>query len=228
MSLFNTPRKENNDQWMSISDMMSVMMFIFMIIAVVYARTFEAEPAEKCDALLKKIDQEFKGNFKEWQVTLEKDLTVRFENPKVLFEVDAITIRPKFKDILQDFWPRYIKLLKTYDKNEKQNTKNGEGDIKEIRIEGHTSKKYGNLSLEKAYLENMKLSQGRTRSILEYVFSLESDAENKKWMRKYITANGLSSSQPMLNENGRYSSQLSRRVEFRSISKACLKSGKQQ
>lgn len=216
MNLFQNTKKEDNDQWMSISDMMSVMMFIFMIIAIIYARSFEAEPAEKCDALFKEIKNEFDEDFERWKVSLDEDLTIRFDAPQVQFAPQSYEIRPYFQDVLFEFWPRYIFLLKNHN-----------DDIKEIRIEGHTSKRWGNLSQEQAYFKNMKLSQDRTRSILEYVFTLET-ATSKEWMRQYITANGLSSSQPEINEDGTYSPKKSRRVEFRSISKACLKAGKQQ
>ena len=59
----------------------------------------------------------------------------------------------------------------------------------------------------------MELSQNRTRSVLEYCFGLMTQ-EQIKWAKSLITANGLSSSQPIL-VHGVEDKSLSRRVEFR-------------
>lgn len=66
----------------------------------------------------------------------------------------------------------------------------------------------------------MALSQERTRSVLNYCYHLDSVSEYKKLMRTYITANGLSSSQPVLFEDGTENVRLSRRVEFRTRTNA--------
>jgi outer membrane protein OmpA-like peptidoglycan-associated protein len=76
----------------------------------------------------------------------------------------------------------------------------------EIRIEGHTDS-------NGEYFHNMELSQDRTRSVLEYCFGLM-PTEQIDWAKGVITANGLSSSQPILKQ-GVEDKQLSRRVEFR-------------
>ena len=91
-------------------------------------------------------------------------------------------------------------------------------DIAEIRIEGHTSSEWTeNTSPEAAYIHNMKLSQGRTRSVLEYVLQIPSIKQSQTiqdWLKLHLTANGLSSSK-LIAPNGIENKKESRRVEFR-------------
>jgi len=61
----------------------------------------------------------------------------------------------------------------------------------------------------------MELSQSRTRATLEYSLSLPRDPEQQKWLFTLLTANGLSSSRPILNPNGIENIEASQRVEFR-------------
>ena len=60
----------------------------------------------------------------------------------------------------------------------------------------------------------MELSQNRTRSVLSYCL-LMVQANKREWTKSRITANGLSSSHLIFNNNGTENPELSRRVEFR-------------
>ena len=60
----------------------------------------------------------------------------------------------------------------------------------------------------------MKLSQDRTRAVLQYCFSLMKE-EDVVWLKGLVTANGLSSSHLILTKEGEENKDLSRRVEFR-------------
>ena len=175
--------------------------------------------------LYKDLEKEFKTDLKEWNAVLNKQtLSIRFKEPEVLFETGKAEIRPRFKDILDDFFPRYIKILReTKDINGEAKYIN---NIAEIRIEGHTSSEwYAGVSVEEAYIHNMELSQGRTRSVLKYVLqtsigkkekiSIEQRQKIKEWLKQHLTANGLSSSKPILNEDDTEDREASRRVEFR-------------
>ena len=125
-------------------------------------------------------------------------------------------VRPKFKRILYDFFPRYIKIL--------TETKNAAGeykykdDIAEIRIEGHTSSEWSeHVTPHQAYILNMQLSQGRTRRVLNFVLQNHKPEIrlHREWIKDHLTANGLSSSKPVPNPDGTENPQESRRVEFR-------------
>jgi len=160
---------------------------------------------------------EFGPDFATWNAELREDLTFRFNEPTVLFDIGKTTIKPKFKRILEDFFPRYIAVI-TSDKFK--------NDIAEVRIEGHTSSFWGDLdpNSEEAYFNNMRLSQGRSRNTLEYVTQLPAVREHIGWLRSKLTANGLSSSKLVDNNgyfltdrrsNGIENSSRSQRVEFR-------------
>lgn len=150
---------------------------------------------------------EFKNDLEKWNAVLDREtLSIRFQEPDVLFGRGESKITSAFQTILDDFFPRYIDILSKpiYKEN-----------IEEIRIEGHTSSEWYNESdSDLAYFNNMALSQNRTRSVLEYVLVLVGD-EQKDWCRRLITANGLSSSKLIYTDENVENVELSRRVEFR-------------
>jgi outer membrane protein OmpA-like peptidoglycan-associated protein len=116
-------------------------------------------------------------------------------------------LKPAFKDILNDFFPRYVRILRSPKYRDA---------ITEIRIEGHTSSDWiGGASPDDAYLHNMELSQARTRSSLLYVLMLSQVRGDVDWLRRLVTANGLSSSRPILDAFGNEDAARSRRVEFK-------------
>ena len=138
----------------------------------------------------------------------EKNCRVRFEEPEVLFGQGQSNVRPVFKEILSDFFPRFVRILRKPDYKD---------SVVEIRIEGHTSSEwFAGAGPDEAYIRNMELSQGRTRSVLAYVLQLSPIAGDpiKGWLKDRLTANGLSSSQP-ITRNGAEDLEASRRVEFR-------------
>lgn len=90
--------------------------------------------------------------------------------------------------------------------------------LDEIRIEGHTSSVGLRGSTEaQAYFYNMRLSQGRTRSVLEYGYSLMPNESD--WIKANIAAVGFSSSR-LIKDNGVEDAARSRRVSFRAITNA--------
>jgi outer membrane protein OmpA-like peptidoglycan-associated protein len=140
---------------------------------------------------------EFKKDLAVWGADIDSTLSIRFQEPSMLFDEAQSDLKPKFKEILDDFFPRYIAVL---------SRSKYKDNIKEIRIEGHTNSNGD-------YFSNMELSQDRTRSVLQYCMGMMSK-EEEEWLRGVITANGLSSSHLILR-NGVEDKNLSRRVEFR-------------
>ena len=198
---------EENAFAMSTGDLMAGLLFIFILL-LMGALLQVQEKAEQDEEIVKRYDQiktqlyidlqeEFKEDLKVWRATIDSTLCVRFQEPAMLFAYDKADLKPKFKEILDDFFPRYIKVLSRPEYRD---------NIVEIRIEGHTDSNGD-------YFYNMELSQNRTRTVLQYCFTLMNEKE-KEWTRSLITANGLSSSQPILI-NGVENKALSRRVEFR-------------
>jgi outer membrane protein OmpA-like peptidoglycan-associated protein len=206
-------RHDQEEHWLSVSDLMAGLMMIFMLIAIVYMIKVEteAEVAILYDHLKNDLYNDLHSTFKDdltrWNAELYRDLTIRFKEPDVLFDQGRDEIKLKFQAILSDFFPRYIAII-TSDKYR--------NDIEEIRIEGHTSSIWNNKTSDfDGYILNMALSQDRTRSTLDYVLSLESVISEVEWLKAHTTANGLSSSKLIHNEDGSENPSLSRRVEFR-------------
>ena len=65
----------------------------------------------------------------------------------------------------------------------------------------------------------MKLSQARTRTVLEYSLAHDRVSHLTPWMIKTVSANGLSSAQLVTFKDGTENEKLSRRVEFRVLTK---------
>ncbi len=91
--------------------------------------------------------------------------------------------------------------------------------IKEIRVEGHTSSIWKNATREQSYINNMSLSQNRAKSVLAYSYNITSATNNKAFLENVFRANGMSFSK-LIKENGEENIQASQRVEFRVITKA--------
>lgn len=231
MNEFSKKPADSGHHWISISDMMSGLMMVFLFIAVSYminvikqkddisakkekvdeiVRTYE----EKQKNILNDLKKEFEKDEAEWGAKVQDDLSIRFsinEDPaliqarqKVFFKVGNSLIEKDFKVILNDFSPRYFKILDKY-----------RDVIEEIRIEGHSSSEGLKDSLEEPYIYNMGLSQARTREVLKYILNLKQISDKRDWIKEKLTANGLSSSKFLLKENGEEDQVKSRRVEFR-------------
>lgn len=223
-------KSENSESiWASISDLMSGLMIVFLFIAVSFMAKVDKDSrtALQTNANVKSIIDAynqrkktiyddlviaFEDNAEEWNMKIDSsDGTIRFEEPDVLFDDAASTVKPKFKQILDEFFPKYIDTI----------YKNHKDSIKEIRIEGHTSSKWTeDVSELEAFYNNMELSQGRTREVLNYVMSIPAMAPYEDWLRKHMAANGMSSSRIILNDGGIEDPDKSRRVEFRIITNA--------
>lgn len=207
---------------------MTGLMMIFMLVAVVFMIKVEAEAddvrklqkmaeqqAQRMKGVAELYDEtreriyndllrEFGPDLERWRARLDRDLAFRFEEPKVLFDSGKTEIKPEFKKILDDFFPRYVGVIKKYRES-----------IDEVRVEGHTSSIWQNTTGDEAYFNNMELSQGRTRSTLKYVLLQSSITDEKNWLTRKLTANGLSSSRVRTKADGSEDVLASQRVEFR-------------
>ena len=66
----------------------------------------------------------------------------------------------------------------------------------------------------------MALSQARTRTTLKKILNSNAGSQNEEWLKKRLTANGLSSSQPIISIDGFIDEKASQRVEFRIVTNA--------
>ena len=200
-----------NNEWMSISDMMSGLMLVFLFIAIGFMVEMQSQKDDMKEIAISYRDakanlnevlyEEFEDDLKEWDASITKDNAVVFNSPEVLFGVNKSDINPEFKKVLEEFFPRYVKIL---------TSKQYKDEIKEVRVEGHTSNTWAISSTKKEiYLNNMKLSQNRAYEVLSYCYGLEDDVtkENRPWLEKFFRANGMAFSKLKTKEKAR-------RVEF--------------
>ena len=97
--------------------------------------------------------------------------------PEILFERGKDHLKPLFQNILDNFYPRYIRILSQY---------KFRINISEIRIEGHTSSEWNfNSTDHEAYINNMALSQRRTAGVLNYVLHLN-NIPSYSWARNTV------------------------------------------
>lgn len=216
---------KESSTWMSMSDMMTGLMVIFLFIAIAYMSEVNENSVNLADYVESKRElhdrfiEEFKKDTANWQMQIGKDLSIRFTNPEVLFATGSWRITPAFKKILSEFMPRYLDILLT----------NGmKNQIKEIRIEGHTDNvPYPSLNYD-PYIANVILSQRRALGVLEYIRKLsyykDFTIEKKNLLEFLFTANGLSYGRTLDNEKDytffshkEIDKKASRRVEFRII-----------
>ena len=216
----------DNSVWLSNSDLMAGLMIIFLFISIGFIREKAPEVVGSQDYVLNylsftdskenEIDEKLEEEFtdeekKEWQLEIipEENL-IRFNAPDVMFSQSNYKLNDRFKTIINSFFPRYVKVLSKFGSL-----------ISEIRIEGHTSSEWKDVTQDRAYIKNMVLSQERTISVLNE--SLNSLAKFKlsekeiKWAFDKVSASGLSSRSIIKNFDGSENSVKSRRVEFRYV-----------
>jgi outer membrane protein OmpA-like peptidoglycan-associated protein len=230
-----------------LSDLMTGLMLMFLLIAMVFMVKVEAESNKLKDAknqaelqaedfkdakaqaeknaeklrqiglvysrirklVFEDLEREFKNDLKSWDAALdERDLTIRFEEPTGKFKIGDAALPEKFKLVLDAFVPRYVKVISNPIYRDA---------IDEVRIEGHTSSIWqGSKTALEAYFQNMKLSQDRTRTTLEYVVTRPGiPMRDHAWLLSKITANGLSSSKRRFAPDGAEDINASQRVEFK-------------
>ncbi len=211
--------------WMSVSDLMTGLMVIFLFVAVSYMQDVQnnqsvlTEYIEIKTKLHDKLVREFAADTVKWQMSIGKDLTMKFKNPTVLFAEGSAELSDNFKQILDEFLPKYFDILLKDSLRSR---------IKEIRIEGHTDTKGMPSKDPDPYIANVILSQERALSVLRYYRNMPKFKE-MEWMDKHtlefwLTANGLSYGKALDDDvNYEYYSHkpinptLSRRVEFRIV-----------
>jgi outer membrane protein OmpA-like peptidoglycan-associated protein len=167
---------------------------------------------EKKVGLYADLMKEFSSNFILWDAELLKDgLVFRFKNPEVLFAHGSSDLNPKYKLILNDFFPRYLNILGKYKE-----------EISLVRIEGHTSSVYSSAKNDKErYEHNKKLSTNRANIVLNYVLSIDNTLikDKKDWLNNSLKSYGMAYDNLIYDKNAKEDESLSRRVEFKIVKK---------
>lgn len=222
-------KNEEGSYWLTISDLMSGLMIVFLFISISFMRYTQIEKdkvaierdkikniavayQENQVEIYNALNNEFENDLEKWNASIDRHtLSFQFNAPEVLFNVGESNINLKFQNILNDFIPRYLEVLSNY-----------KNSIDEVRIEGHTSSEWRyKTSEDKAYFYNMQLSQERTRSVLEYAYHIKTlDNIQRNWIKSKFAAVGFSSSKIVKNIDGYEDKKRSRRVTFRVITNA--------
>ena len=228
----------SEDYWISVSDLMAGLMILFLFIAISYmVKTqkendmyiyIEQEYELAQNAIYDALILEFKDDLEEWNAVIDKEnLSFIFLSPDVLFKSGESVLQQKYKDILGDFFPRYIvsldKVFYQIDypdpttKTMITNNVKAKDNIAAIRIEGHANINAPKVYITKnqKFLYNMKLSSDRSQSVLTYVLALDLN-DQKPWVRDNVRAVGFSSSKPVFTDD-KYDFERSKRVEFRIV-----------
>lgn len=216
--------KNWSSQWITLSDMMTWLMLVFLLISILFIAEVKKNEENKKRILVeynnvkselyKDLKKAFEEKESEWNMTIQDNLTVKFNNDDVLFLPNNTNLTNWFKIILDDFIPKYLDIIT----NNKYNWK-----ISEIRIEWHAWN-----CPDWTYFYCLELSQWRSNSVLKYILNsndyIKLDNIQKSKLNFLFTSNWMSNWKN-LDKNLRYSyiswngidSNLSRRVEFRIV-----------
>lgn len=207
----------DEEHWIPLSDLMTGLMFLFLLIALAYMVEVNFQHSRRQDTLktymttraeLKgELERQFKRELPTWGARLDPDsLGVRFSGKTGLFATGSADLEPQFKIILNNFFPRYLRII---------NQPKYRSILSEVRIEGFTSTMWRpGASQDQSYLGNMALSQDRTRSVLQYVLSLHTVQPQKRWLTQMLSADGFSYSHLIRRANGGENDDESQRIEF--------------
>ena len=105
---------ETSEHWISVSDLMSGLMMVFLFISIALMRhalierdkikevavAYQNSQVALYDALL----LEFKRDLVRWNAEIDRDtLAFQFKSPDILFGLGSSTMRPEFKAVLNGF-----------------------------------------------------------------------------------------------------------------------------
>jgi len=211
--------KAKNEQsyWQSYSDMMAALLLMFILIMsfvlVQSHKTFEekqqqiVEQQQEIEALIgvkADIIMALSDAFKDSNLRIEIDkktgaITL---DSSVLYEFNSAKLSIDGQKFLKDFLPLYISVIMREEYRPY---------VSEIIIEGHTDP-------VGEYMYNLDLSQRRAFSVAEYCLDTKYNIlkeEQVQELRKVMTANGKSYSDPVYDGQGNIDDEKSRRVEIK-------------
>ncbi len=213
-----TSMEEESNYWISISDLMSGILIIFILLFIYKMLDYQGEIEKQKDLqseLTKtkqmvielsntrmKIIALLKEEFEKEHLDIVIDANTGAIKLKegILYDTGKSLIKEDGKVFLQRFMPIYLRILLENEEIKKE--------LGEIIIEGHTDD-------VNTYIYNLKLSQDRAFNVVSYLMSSEFSYMNKSELEKFLTANGKSFSNLVYNSRGEIDRESSRRVEFK-------------
>lgn len=231
------------DYWQSYSDVMAALLLVFILIVFASIQKLKMqenqlakqkervekqrieleiqkanakESQNELDELKKKISkvigvkaeiiEELKKELNDENLKIDEQTGAIQFSSEILFDKDKYNLKNSGKKQLDQFLNSYFHVLlhKKFIDN-----------IAEIIIEGHADTDGG-------YDYNMKLSQNRAYTVANYCLNnqkLDLTKKQREYLRSIITANGRSSSNPILNSDNSENKKQSRRVVFQFLLK---------
>lgn len=194
--------------WPSFTDLLTVILlcFVLIFISMMVIKSLQIEEMKETidqimgvrAELIDDLNEEFSDSVLGIEVD-ENTGSIIF-NTEILFGFDDSELKDGAFEFLDEFVPIYLDIL----------LGSGYEDyIAEIIIEGHTDH-YG------SYLYNLELAQQRAFSVAEYILGDEFPYKNiQDQLEEKLTVNSKSFTDGRTDENGDYSAEASRRVEFK-------------
>ncbi len=193
--------------WMSYADLMSAMLMIFVLLLTIVILDYREDLAEKQSQIeelatikndiIAALTEEFRGSNVQIEVDSQTG-AIRFPG-NILYEYNSSEISGSGTEFLKEFVPKYFSIILQ---------EKFKDEISNIIIEGHADK-------DGEYLTNLVLSQNRAFSVVKEIYGAGfPDFPEKEDSKTYITSNGRSFAVPVLDKNGEYDADKSRRVEF--------------
>lgn len=181
--------KKMEDPWESISDLMTGLMMVFLFVTMAYI-VIQKDMVYRYEQVRSEIYNELSEEFPQDEIKGmgahidASSMAIVFDDKDLCFEKGSAQLTPKYQAMLNNFFPRYIKVL--------ENSKYKD-EISEVLIEGHASREWnGDANSDVAYFYNMKLSQDRAMNVLQYTYNIPALQDKKEWLREHVSATGLS------------------------------------
>ncbi|MDO4941526.1 MAG: OmpA family protein [Lachnospiraceae bacterium] len=226
------------DYWQSYSDMMAALLLVFILIVFATIQKLQSQQddliskqqmiekqritikqlggdsgydAQKLQEMEEKVSkiigvkaeiiEDLRKELKNVDLEIDGQTGAIQFNSEILFDKNKSILKSSGKKELDKFMKGYFKVLL----NDKFRD-----NIAEIIVEGHTD-------TDGSYNYNLELSQKRALSVSNYCLNskeLDLTAKQKDQLRKIITANGRSYSNPIKRKDGSVDKEKSRRVVF--------------
>lgn len=203
-----TNREEGSGYWISFSDLMSGVLIIFMLLFIYKILDYQNNIESK-EAMIESLSSTRMQIISMLQEEFEKENIDILIDPKtgairlseaILFDYGKNELKEEGMIFLQKFIPIYVRILFGTDDIKSQ--------VSQIIIEGHTDDAGD-------YIYNLKLSQERALSVVEYLIGDSLNYDYKNDLQYNLTANGRSFSELITNEDRTVNADASRRVEIK-------------
>ena len=108
LDVFERGSKEEEEQWISVSDLMAGLMILFLFIAISFMKNIiiEKNKIEEVavtfqktqDEIYENLYLEFREDLPKWNATIDKPtLTISFNEPTIYFDSNSSQLKPEFQ-----------------------------------------------------------------------------------------------------------------------------------